>query len=635
VTVATLNGGATLTTTQVAALTGDVVSTAGNPATIVQKLQGQAVAATAPTNGQVLTWSSTANTWLPGSVPSGGSGGGGVTFYLNAGTAAQSPTTNLPGTPKELGRVAEVAQTTITSGTLSTGSYDLVFGAVSDVLDPDVTQWPAGLFDFNLWISSNANSSTQTIVQLKIFKYNGVDAPTLLATSDDVSIYDPSVIAQYAFSVVIPQTTVTITDRIYVQVLAKATANNRTITLKFGDSTPSHVHSTIPSVGGSGLVKVLAGVMQSPASLLVNADVASDAAIAQSKIANLTTDLAGKVPTTRAVNTTDGLTGGGALSGDLTLQLTTTGVASGIYGSTTKIPALTIDEKGRITAASEVNAPSGIPADVQVFTSSGTWTKLNGAKSVHIQLLGGGGGGGGGRRDPSGSGTTSKTGGGGGGGGGYLNITLPADALSSTESVTVGAGGLGGTAVSGSTGNGGIGGIGGSTIFRSLICPGGVGGGQGTSAAASGGIALLNANNGGQSSPTIAGSFGSPSGSTSVFMFGGAGGGGGGGVTSGALATQGGTGGRSNILNQLGGAFGVTGASGGAGYSNTAASTGFFVVGSGGGGGGGGIAVSAGNGGAGGFPSGGGGGGGGTESGTTSGAGGVGGAGMAIITTYF
>jgi hypothetical protein len=113
--------------------------------------------------------------------------------------------------------------------------------------------------------------------------------------------------------------------------------------------------------------------------LITNADVDAAAAIAQSKIANLTTDLAGKVPTTRAVNTTDGLKGGGALSGDLTLQLTTTGVASGIYGSTTKIPALTIDATGRITAASEVDA-GGVSLPVSV--ANGGTGATNGSAAI-------------------------------------------------------------------------------------------------------------------------------------------------------------------------------------------------------------------------------------------------------------
>jgi hypothetical protein len=167
---------------------------------------------------------------------------------------------------------------------------------VSDVLDPGTTTIPAGLWDFNLWAASNANQSHQTIFRLQIFKYDGANAPTLLATSDDVSIYDPTVSAQYIASVVIPQTTILATDRIYIEVQAKATANNRTVTIYTGDAKPSHVHTTIPSVTGTGLVKVVSSVVQSPASLLVDADVDAAAAIAQSKINGLTSAVA-NIPT--------------------------------------------------------------------------------------------------------------------------------------------------------------------------------------------------------------------------------------------------------------------------------------------------------------------------------------------------
>lgn len=246
----------------------------------------------APNSGQVLTWAGSA--WVPGAPAQGGSGGGGVAYYLNAGTGGASPLTNLPGTPKTLGRVAEVAQSTITSGALSQIGYDLVAGFVTAVGDPGLTAIPAGIWDFNIWASSNANSSNQTILQARLYKYDGANAPTLLATSDDVSVYDPTVVAQYILALTVPQTTVTATDRLYVELLAKATANNRTVSLAFGDATPTHLHSTIPSVSGTGLVRVLDSVFQTPASLLSNADVAADAAIAQSKIAGLVAALDGK-----------------------------------------------------------------------------------------------------------------------------------------------------------------------------------------------------------------------------------------------------------------------------------------------------------------------------------------------------
>jgi len=327
-------------------LSGDV--SGGLHSTSVDKLKGNAVAAVTPRDGEVLTWNGEA--WVPGAPANGGSGGGGVAFYLNGATAAQSPTTGLPGTPVELGRVADTALTTITSGTLSQADYTLIKGFVSDVLDPGTTTIPAGLFDFNLWASSNASQSHQTIFRLQIFKYDGANAPTLLATSDDISIYDPTVAAQYIASVVIPQTTLLATDRIYIEVQAKATANNRTITIYTGDAKPSHVHTTIPSVTGTGLVKVISSVIQSPASLLVDADVDAAAAIAQSKISGLTDALSAK--------------------------------------------------------AAKCN--------VQTFTTNGTWTKPDGAVAVDVVVISAGGGGGSGRKGGVGTQASGGGGGGGG-----------------------------------------------------------------------------------------------------------------------------------------------------------------------------------------------------------------------------
>lgn len=340
---------------------GDLSGSFPNPT--VAKINGKAVASTTPSTGQVLTWNG--SEYAPSTPANGGSGGGGVLFYFNQGTAADSPVTGIPGTPHELGRTAEVAQTTVTSGDLSTTAWTLVAGFVSDVLDPDLEYLPAGIFDFNIWAATDANVGQPTDIRALVYTYNA-GTLTLVATSGNAVLPTNGTALQTSISLVIPQTDIALTDRLYIAIEAKASTSGRHATLSFGDSTPSHVHTTIPAVGGTGLYKLINGTPVNPASLLVNADVASDAAIAQSKIANLTTDLAGKVPTTRSVSTADGLTGGGALSGDLTLQLTTTGVAAGLYGSTTKIPALTIDATGRITAASEVDAGGGVSLPVSV-----------------------------------------------------------------------------------------------------------------------------------------------------------------------------------------------------------------------------------------------------------------------------
>jgi hypothetical protein len=347
-----LSQGGTGATTAVAALSnlgalsataaagGDLSGNYPNPT--VAKLQGISVTNATPLDGQVLQYDTATSTWIAGAVPNGGSGGGGQMFFFNYNTAADAPTTGLPTTPtivKELGRVSDTTGTSYTSGDLSTTGYDLVVHFVTDVLDPNITAIPAGLFDFNFWASSTGTTSNETIVQLKVFKYDGTTA-TLLATSDDISIYDPTVTAQYIASVVLPQTTVALNDRLYIQFLGKATQNNKTITFNFGATQPSHVHTTIPSVGGSGLVKVINGVFQSPASKLLNEDVATNAAISLSKLAmSEVSVLAG-----------NGLTGGGDLSTSRTLALATTGISAITAGSSSVVPVITTNIYGQITA---------------------------------------------------------------------------------------------------------------------------------------------------------------------------------------------------------------------------------------------------------------------------------------------
>ena len=89
---------------------------------------------------------------------------------------------------------------------------------------------------------------------------------------------------------------------------------------------------------------------------------------------------------------------------------------------------------------------------IQVFTTSGTWTKPTGCRKVKVTVVGGGGGGGG--TDAI---TTAKGGSTGGGGGGASIKFIDVTSISS-ETVTVGAGGSGGSGGSGTPTNGSAGG---------------------------------------------------------------------------------------------------------------------------------------------------------------------------------
>jgi len=89
------------------------------------------------------------------------------------------------------------------------------------------------------------------------------------------------------------------------------------------------------------------------------------------------------VPVTTQVIAGTGMTGGGQLTGNVTLsianggvgstQLNTTGVTSGVYGNATNIPVFTVDTNGRVTAATTIPATiSGyVPTATQVIAGNG------------------------------------------------------------------------------------------------------------------------------------------------------------------------------------------------------------------------------------------------------------------------
>jgi hypothetical protein len=261
-------------------VSGDA-SLASNGAMTVTRLQGNAVSATmlgAPDAGKALVWSG--SEWQASTIQGGG-GGGGLTFFMNY--AASSPYPMSPQFDENAGWDTGAITVANDENGTALGTF------VTAVGTPAIEVIPAGLWDVNFYAQSS-DGVNSTAVRVKVATLAGA-TQTVIATSDWVYLSDPSAVVQYPASVYVPATDVALTDRVEIIFEGRRFVSPaQTITLHFGTDSITHAHTTINAPGGTGLVKVVDGFLQSPATLLVNADVASDAAIAVSKLEAGTND---------------------------------------------------------------------------------------------------------------------------------------------------------------------------------------------------------------------------------------------------------------------------------------------------------------------------------------------------------
>lgn len=266
---------------------GDVTGTTA--ASTVVALRGTSVSAVAPTSGQALVYSGSA--WAPATITPGGGGGGGLTYYLNYDVTGDSP----PSGYKELSLdYDENGGVSVNTGAVTPSdspAYNTLAQFITDDLQPGATTIPPGLWEFGLY--AVASHSDSVFFRAVVKKYDTLTTTlTTIATSADEEVTNTNPTPMlFNASVFVPGTTILSTDRLVVVIeITKTTLAARTITAYFAGDYPSHAHTTLGAPGGTGLVKVVDGVVQAPASLLVDADVKSTAAIAVSKLDGTSTN---------------------------------------------------------------------------------------------------------------------------------------------------------------------------------------------------------------------------------------------------------------------------------------------------------------------------------------------------------
>jgi len=132
----------------------------------------------------------------------------------------------------------------------------------------------------------------------------------------------------------------------------------------------------VPRLPGEGLMCYFIRYFNTvyPQGILAIAYGGTGASTAQAALSNL-----GGVPTTRQIITapSSGLSGGGTLAADRSLSIANTTVAPGTYGSTKRIPVITVNSRGQLTQVTQADAEGFASVETEVITASAQQTVFN------------------------------------------------------------------------------------------------------------------------------------------------------------------------------------------------------------------------------------------------------------------
>jgi hypothetical protein len=200
-------------------------------------LSGIAISLTAPsafivggspvdgTGTLTLTAAGLANQYIRGdgilaTFPTSGGGGNNVNYYLNGGTAASV------ATYYQMSKTAVIG----TGVDFSLAGNGLISQWLTDIGDPNVTEIPAGNWNFEMFFSASSSGGTPKFY-IEILKYDGSTFTTIADNSlVPESITSGTAIDLYLTSVPVPLTAMLTTDRIALRVYIVDSVIGRTIT---------------------------------------------------------------------------------------------------------------------------------------------------------------------------------------------------------------------------------------------------------------------------------------------------------------------------------------------------------------------------------------------------------------------
>jgi hypothetical protein len=198
-----------------------------------------------PTDGTgtlSLTGAGLANQYIRGdgtlaTLPTSGGGGNSVNYYLNGGTSASV------ATYYQMSKTAVIG----TGVDFSLAGNGLISQWLTDVGDPNVTEIPAGNWNFEMYFSASSSGGTPAFY-VELLKYDGATFTTIANNSaNPESITSGTSIDLYLTSVAVPLTALAVTDRLALRVYIVNSVLGRTIINHTQDSHLCQITTTFSS----------------------------------------------------------------------------------------------------------------------------------------------------------------------------------------------------------------------------------------------------------------------------------------------------------------------------------------------------------------------------------------------------